>query len=56
MDANNCVLKLNHLVFDEISFRRTGFRKNNALNVEFGFGFEERNDGEFVSRLRVIGT
>nr|WP_325305115.1 Preprotein translocase subunit SecB [uncultured Dysosmobacter sp.] len=53
---NNCVLKLDHLVFDEIAFNRVNFRSENDLSVEFGFNFEERENGEFVASIRVIGT
>lgn len=56
MDAGNCVLKLNHLVFDEICFHRSGFQNTNELNIEFSFKFEDRENGEFVSRLRLVGT
>lgn len=53
---NNCVLKLDHLVFDEIAFKRVNFRSENDLSVEFGFNFEEHENGEFVASIRVIGT
>ena len=53
---NNCILKLNHLLFDEITFNRVNFKSKNDLQVEFGFAFNKRENGEFVSSIRVIGT
>lgn len=53
---NNCILKLNHLLFDEITFNRVNFKSENDLQVEFGFAFNKRENGEFVSSIRVIGT
>lgn len=40
MDTNNCVLKLNHLIFDKVSFQRDGFRNENPVNFTFGFRFD----------------
>ena len=53
---NNCILKLNHLLFDEITFNRVNFKSENDLQVEFGFAFNKRENGEFVSSIRIIGT
>lgn len=53
---NNCILKLNHLLFDEITFNRVNFKSKNDLQVEFGFSFNKRENGEFVSSIRIIGT
>ena len=53
---NNCILKLNHLLFDEITFNRFNFKSKNDLQVEFGFSFNKREYGEFVSSIRIIGT
>ena len=49
-------LKLNHLLFDEITFNRVNFKSKNDLQVEFGFSFNKREYGEFVSSIRIIGT
>lgn len=53
---NNCVLTLNHLVFDEIRFSRTNFRSGKDLKVEFSFNFEDRADDEFITSIRAIGN
>ena len=53
---NNCISKLNHLLFDEITFNRVNFKSKNDLQVEFGFAFNKRENGEFVSSIRIIGT
>lgn len=53
---NSCVLKLNHLLFDEITFQRENFKSQSELKIEFGFNFELREEGDFVARIRVIGT
>ena len=53
---NNGILKLNHLLFDEITFNRVNFKSKNDLQVEFGFAFNKRENGEFVSSIRIIGT
>ena len=53
---NNCILKLNHLLFDEITFNRVNFKSKNDLQVELGFAFKKRENGEFVSSIRIIGT
>ena len=52
---NICVLKLNHLVFDEISFQREGFKNQEKLTFEFGFNFESTIEESFVAHIRVIG-
>lgn len=53
--ANNCVLKLDHLVFDRISFKRMGFASENEIDYKFGFGFEQRGEHNIVVHLDVIG-
>ena len=53
---NNCILKLNHLLFDEITFNRVNFKSKNDLQVELGFSFNKREYGVFVSSIRIIGT
>lgn len=52
---NNCVLKLNHLVFDEISFNRVNFKSESDLKFDIGFHFEQRDGGEFIAGIRVSG-
>ena len=32
------------------------FKSKNDLQVEFGFAFNKRENGEFVSSIRIIGT
>jgi len=57
MDGTNiCVLKMHHLVFDEISFRRTGFKNTSKLRLDFKFRFPEQENGTFVASMRVEGT
>lgn len=53
---HDCILQLNHLVFDEITFNRINFKRNSELKIEVGFNFEERQNGEFVAGIRIIGT
>ena len=53
--ANDCVLKLDHLVFDRISFKRIGFANDNGIDYKFGFGFEEKSEHDIVVHLNVIG-
>lgn len=53
---NSCVLKLAHMVFDEISFQRENFQTSSDLNLEFGFNFESGEDGNFIARIRVAGN
>lgn len=52
---NSCVLKLEHLVFDELSFKREGFKNDNELQLEFGFRFKDGPEGSFITSIRVIG-
>lgn len=52
---NSCVLKLEHLIFDEISFKREGFQNQNETKVKFGFHFQDEDDGGFITSIRVIG-
>ena len=49
--ANDCVLKLDHLVFDRISFKRIGFANDNGIDYKFGFGFEEKGEYDIVVHL-----
>lgn len=53
--ANDCVLKLNHLVFDRISFQRIGFSNRKKVKYKFGFGFEEKGEHDIVVHLDVLG-
>ena len=55
MNESDCVLKLNHLVFDELSFRRKNFQSENDIHFEFGFNFEQRGDVDFVAPLQIKG-
>ena len=53
---NACVLKLEHLVFDEISFKRIGFKSHEDVNFEFGFNFDSADEEVFIARISVVGT
>lgn len=53
--VNDCVLKLNHLVFDRISFQRIGFSNKKRIEYKFGFGFEEKGEHDIVVHLNVMG-
>lgn len=53
--ANDCILKLNHLVFDKISFQRIGFENKKKVKYTFGFGFEEQDEHDIVVHLDVLG-
>lgn len=55
METNNCALKLNHLIFDKISFRREGFKNSNQLGFSFGFNFETGEENRIVVHIRVGG-
>ena len=55
MSENNCVLKLEHLVFDECSFVRDGFKNENELMIKFGFQYENQSEENFVVRVAVEG-
>lgn len=52
-DANNCVLRLDHLVFDKISFKREGFANENRVKYRFGFGFQETGERNFAAHIEV---
>ena len=54
--SNECILKLNHLVFDNISFLRKEFKGDGKLNLQFATGFEKRENDEYVVHLRLFGT
>ena len=56
MSTNNCVLKLNHLLFDKILFQRNGFKTDNKLEFSFGFNFKTDNPEEIIVHIQVIGT
>ena len=53
---NTCILNLKNLLFVELTFNRVNFKSKNDLQVEFGFSFNKREYGEFVSSIRIIGT
>lgn len=53
--ANDCVLKLNHLLFDRISFQRIGFANKKRVKYTFGFGFEEKGEHDVIVHLDVKG-
>ncbi len=53
---NSCVLRLDQIVFDEISFKRENFKLQTELKLEFNFNFENGEDGNFVTCIRVVGT
>ena len=53
--VNDCILKLNHLVFDKISFQRIGFANKKKVKYKFGFGFEEQDEHDIVVHLNVLG-
>lgn len=50
------VLKLNHLVFDEVSFVREGFKTENKFQMEFGAEVETGEAQGYIVRLRIIGV
>lgn len=52
---NTSVLKLQSMVFDEISFTRSGFQNDKRLELEFGFSFSETEDEDFIARIEVTG-
>lgn len=54
--GNSCVLRLSHVVFDEITFQREGFKADSDLNLEFSFNFEPEEGGNFIARVRVVGN
>ena len=54
--GNSCVLRLGHVVFDEITFQREGFKADSDLNLEFSFNFEPEEGGNFIARVRVVGN
>lgn len=56
MDGIKSVLKLEHLVFDNLSFHRTGLKNENELKFSFGFHFGIQSETQFVTRIRVQGT
>lgn len=54
--TNECVLKMNHLVFDHIRFQRREFKGDGELNLQFSTSFEKRENEEYVVHLRIFGT
>lgn len=50
---NTCVLKLDHLVFDDLHFRRKGFANKNDVKYRFGFHFETPEDNVIVAHILV---
>ena len=54
MLSDSCILKLDHLIFDNISFRRTGFKNNNAINYQFKFGFDSSKINNIIVHIRLI--
>lgn len=53
--TDNCVLRLNHLVFDKISFKRKGFANENSVKYQFGFAFQETGKRDFAAHVEVSG-
>lgn len=52
---NSCVLKLEHLIFDELHFDRKGFQNKNSIQYEFGFNFEMRGKTELIAHILLQG-
>lgn len=55
LEKNQCVLTLNHLIFDNMRFERKGFANKKAPKFQFGFDFETREDQEFIVHVEVRG-
>lgn len=55
LTRNECVLRLDNLVFDRINFQREGFENNNEPCFQFGFKFEKQEGLRFVVHLSVFG-
>lgn len=49
------VLKLEHCVFDEITFRRNGFKTDNEAEFEFAVNIANRDDHEYIVMILVKG-
>lgn len=56
INSNECILKLDHLVFDRVSFLRKGFKGNGELSLQFSTGVQKRESDEYVVSLRIFGT
>ena len=54
METNSCALKLNHLVFDNFSFTRHGFKNESAIKYNFGFAFDSNEVNNVIVHIRVI--
>ena len=54
-ESNNCVLKLNHLVFDGLNFERDGFKNESTLKLNVGFDFDMTGASDFIVHLMVEG-
>lgn len=54
-ERNNCVLKLDHLLFDELHFERQGFQNINPVHYRFGYNFEMRGTTELIAHILIEG-
>ena len=48
------VLRMNHLVCDELSFERLGFKHNAETRYDFSYGIGKDGDGAYRAELRII--
>ena len=55
-EKNNCVLKLDHLVFDEIRFERRGFQNKSVFQYRFGFNFETHGNTKLIVHISLEGN
>ena len=55
MEETACVLKLRHLVFDDCTFIREGFKTDAEVKIELRFNFEDINEEDFIARVEVTG-
>lgn len=55
-EKNNCVLKLDHLIFDELHFERKGFQNQNVLQYRFGFNFETHGSTGLIAHILIEGN
>ena len=55
MENNTCILKLDHLVFDTITFQRIGFRQESKPDIKFGFDFDKSDDHQITVRIGAKG-
>lgn len=55
MNTDGCVLKLEHLLFDKISFERKGFQNSNEIKFKFGFNFDIQATEHIIVHIRVLG-